>query len=136
MNPLPAGAVRERPPRYGSGSLLGRVGETAAARHLRRLGFRILETGYRTRAGEIDLVAEEAGTVVFVEVKSRSTLACGWPAEAVDRRKRLRIIRAAGVFLMRTGMTERPCRFDVVEVVPDPDGALRVTLIRDAFQAP
>jgi putative endonuclease len=136
LNPgLPATAVFELPPRYSSGKAFGRAGEAAAARYLSDLGFRILKTGYRTRAGEIDIVAEEAGTVVFVEVKARSTLACGRPAEAVDRRKRMRILRAAGIFLMLAGMTERPCRFDVVEVIPGPDGILKVTLIRDAFQS-
>ncbi|HEU4402869.1 MAG TPA: YraN family protein [Candidatus Polarisedimenticolia bacterium] len=114
---------------------LGRRGEAAAARHLEALGLRILARGVRTRAGEIDLVAEEGGTLVFVEVKTRSSLAWGRPSEAVDRRKRERLTRAAAVFLIGLDGPEPPCRFDVAEVVERPDGVLQVALIRDAFQA-
>ncbi len=114
---------------------LGRRGEHAAAEHLRSLGFRILERGVRTRLGEIDLVALEGDTIVFVEVKSRSGTGFGPPSEAVDRRKQARILRAAETYLVSRGGMERPCRFDVVEVLERPGGALRCSLIRDAFQA-
>jgi putative endonuclease len=114
---------------------LGRAGEEAAARFLTSLGYRIQARGFRTRLGEIDLVAEEAGTLVFVEVKSRTSLTCGTPAEAVDARKRSRLLRAAAVYLLRQGCSDHPCRFDVVEVLEGSDGSRRITLIRDAFQA-
>src|SRR5439155_14493815 len=93
--PFPRFALGERPSFYRRRAGLGRTGEAAAARHLAARGFRILETRFRTRAGEIDLVAEEAGTLVFVEVKARCSLFCGRPSEAVDARKRARLIRAA-----------------------------------------
>ena len=115
---------------------LGRRGEEAAAEHLEALGYRIVTRRFRTRAGEIDLVAEEAGTLVFVEVKARGSLACGRPADFVDGRKRGRLLRAAAAFLQRRGGPDRPCRFDVVEILAPPGGHLRVHLIRDAFQAP
>ena len=124
-----------RPP-YRSGHGLGRRGEEAAARHLASRGLRILERGFRSRAGEIDIVAQDGETLVFVEVKSRSSLACGRPAEAVDSRKRRRLLNAASWYLLSRGGPERPCRFDVVEVVETPDGALRVGVVRDAFGAP
>jgi len=112
---------------------LGRRGEEAAGRHLVSLGYRILERRYRTRGGEIDLIARDGDAIVFVEVKTRSSLLCGRPAEAVDRRKRARIARAASLYLARRGAGEAACRFDVVEVIEEPAGALSVRLIRDAF---
>ncbi len=113
---------------------LGRRGEEAAGRHLETLGCRIIERGYRTRAGEIDFIVRDSGAIVFVEVKTRSSLSCGRPAEAVDARKRARIARAAALYLARFGGPEVACRFDVVEVIEGPAGALAVRLIRDAFQ--
>jgi putative endonuclease len=133
---VPARALSERKPPYSGAGALGARGEEAAARHLESLGFRILERRFRTRAGEIDLVAEEQGTLVFVEVKSRSALGFGRPAEAVDARKRGRLTRAAAIYLMLRGLSDRPCRFDVLEVLPTIHGDLRCRLIRDAFQGP
>ena len=114
---------------------LGREGEKIAARHLERKGLRILERGFRTRAGEIDLVAEQDGVLVFVEVKARSGLGCGRPADAVDARKRGRIVRAAQLWLSRHGSGEAPCRFDVVEVLSEDGAQPLVHHIPDAFQA-
>ena len=112
---------------------LGALGETEGARHLESLGFRILERRFRTRTGEIDLVAEEGGTLVFVEVKSRSALGFGRPAEAVDARKQARLRRTAEIYLIEHGARDRPCRFDVLEVLRSSGGRLRYALIRDAF---
>jgi len=67
-------------------------------------------------------VAADGTTVVFVEVKARSGAACGRPAEAWDGRKQRRLLRAARVWLHRHGATERPCRFDVVEILTRPGG--------------
>jgi len=114
---------------------LGRRGEEAAERHLASHGFRILERRYRTRAGEIDFIAEDGATLVFVEVKTRSSLGFGRPSEAVGSRKRARIAAAASLYLAIRGGPERSCRFDVVEVLESAPGAPRVRLIRDAFEA-
>ena len=114
---------------------LGRRGEETAERHLVSRGFRILERRYRTRAGEIDFIAEDGATLVFVEVKTRSSLRFGRPSEAVGFRKRARIAAAASLYLALRGGPERPCRFDVVEVLESTGGALRVRIIRDAFEA-
>jgi putative endonuclease len=129
------GVVSDPGGTYGSGGALGERGEEAAARHLESLGFRILDRRFRTRGGEIDLVAEDAGTLVFVEVKTRSSDRFGSPAEAVDARKRSRLLRAARIYMTRRGGADRACRFDVMEVVPGPGDAFRCLLIRDAFEA-
>ncbi|HIQ23173.1 MAG TPA: YraN family protein [Planctomycetes bacterium] len=95
---------------------LGHRGEKAAARFLRRRGYRIIARGYQSGVGEIDLVAEQGGTVVFVEVKTRHADQPGSPVEAVDEEKQRRLSRAAVAFLKRYGLLEYPARFDVVAV--------------------
>jgi len=114
---------------------LGLRGEEAAERHLASRGYRILERRYRTRAGEIDFVAEDGATLDFIEVKTRSSLAFGRPSEAVGSRKRARIAAAASLYLAVRGGPERPCRFDVVEILESREGAVRIRHIRDAFEA-
>jgi len=130
VNRPPGAPAPARPSR----SAFGRAGEDLAARHLEARGFRILERRFRTRDGEIDLVAADGGTVVFVEVKARSGAACGRPAEAVDGRKQRRLLRAARVWLHRHGATEGPCRFDVVEILSRPGEKVIAHHIADAFQ--
>jgi putative endonuclease len=115
---------------------LGRRGEDAAARYLAGLGYRILERGRRLRAGELDLVALDGRTVVFVEVKTRQGADHGSPADAVDRRKQTRLTRAALAYLKRHRLLDRPSRFDVVSIVwpaevVEPD----MRHIRGAFEA-
>ena len=111
---------------------LGRRGEEIAARHLRRCGYRILARNYRAAGAEIDLVAAERDTFVFVEVKTRSGAAFGAPAEAVDERKAARIHRAAVIYLNHNHAAERPARFDIVAIVGTGRGC-RLELLRDAF---
>ncbi len=118
----------------GDPSRLGLAGEEEAERFLVARGYRIRARRYRVRTGEIDLVAEEAGTIVFVEVKARSSIAYGRPAEAIGWRKRERLIRAARHYLARVREFDRPCRFDVVEVLQWRPNRYRISLIRDAFQ--
>ena len=113
--------------------LLGVAGEAEAARWLRSAGFEVVATGFRARCGEIDIVAEDGREVVFVEVKTRTSDAFGSPAESVTRLKRLRIVRAASVFLVQAGWTDRACRFDVLSVAPIGSG-WRVTHLKDAFR--
>jgi putative endonuclease len=113
--------------------LFGMAGETAAEDTLRERGLIVEARGFRARAGEIDIVALDGPVVVFVEVKARAGEAFGRPAEAVTPTKRARLIRAASLYLLRRGWSERPCRFDVVEVVGE-GPARRVTHIPDAFR--
>ena len=109
--------------------------EREAAARLSRMGYRILEENFRCRQGEIDLIAMEGNVLVFIEVKYRSSLRSGDPAEAVDGKKRARIIRCAEYFMMKRGFGgDTPCRFDVAAFLRDvAGGEVRFRLIRDAF---
>ena len=126
-----------RGPRSGRNNRveIGRRGEDAAAEHLESLGLRILERRFRTRCGEIDLIADDAGTLVFVEVKTRRGIGYGRPAEAVDRPKMGRILRAAALYLTAFPGPARSCRFDVVEVLEKCPGEPYITHLKDAFQS-
>ena len=113
---------------------LGDRGERAAARHLRRQGFRILLRGYRTPRGEIDLIARDGRTVVFIEVKTRRH---GEPAEAVTVEKQRRLTLAALQFLRENGLLECPARFDVITIVwPDDQRTPVIEHYRNAFEPP
>ena len=113
---------------------LGRAGEDAAVDALRARGYRIVARNVRMRGGELDVVAEDAGTIVFVEVKARRSTAFGTPAEAVGPRKQRTLCHLALRYLAGRRLGDRPCRFDVVEVWVDSAGALRVAVLRDAFR--
>lgn len=117
--------------RKGS-TAIGRAGEEAAAHYLAAQGYRILHRNLRFRSGEIDLVAEEKGVLIFVEVKTRSGATFGTAAEAVTPRKQEQLVRLASIYLSGAG-GERRCRFDVVTVEPAANGEWRCAVIRDAF---
>lgn len=95
---------------------LGQRGERAAARFLRSKGYRLVARGTHIRRGELDLVAVDGRTIVFVEVKTRASLSAGHPVEAVDPPKQRRLERLALVFLNRHRLLEYPARFDVVAI--------------------
>jgi putative endonuclease len=95
---------------------LGDRGEELAVRHLRSLGYRIVERNYRCRLGEIDCVALHGKTLVFVEVKARRTDAFGGPLEAVDTRKRRRMTRLARHCAQEKKLSDVAQRFDMVAV--------------------
>ncbi len=115
---------------------LGRRGEWAAARFLKRRGMKIVAAGWRGHFGELDLVAVQGQTVVFVEVKTRRSTAAGHPAEAVDQHKQARMTRAAMAYLKRHGLMEYPARFDVVAMVwPKSARRPQIEYIPNAFEA-
>lgn len=114
---------------------LGAAGEAAAAHHLRRRGFQILEANVRCRLGEIDLVALDGVVVVFVEVKSNRGGRFGVPEEMVTPLKQRRLSRLALWYLQRRCWLGRPARFDVVAVDWDADGAAKVRHFPNAFSA-
>lgn len=123
---------------FGAGDgrrALGAAGESVAARLLERRGFRIVEANVRCRLGEIDLVAVDAGVIVFVEVKSNRGGRFGAPEEMVTPFKQRRLTRLAAWYLQRRGWLGRPARFDVVAVDWEAAGAARVRHFRDAFPA-
>ena len=113
---------------------LGKRGEHLAVEELERRGYSILARRYRTRCGEIDIVAEEGDTLVFVEVKARETAEFGTAAEAVTPDKMRRVVRMAEDYLMRHQVVDRPCRFDVVAIMLDGPAPV-VELFRNAFDA-
>src|SRR3954451_21338395 len=114
------------------GRWLGDRGEREAARFLRRRGLRVLPRGYRTPQGEVDLIARDGPTLVFVEVKARRK---GIPAEAVTPEKQRRLTLAALAFLRQNNLLEHPCRFDVVAIVwPDDRQPPAVEHFRNAFE--
>ena len=96
---------------------LGERGEAAAARYLKRQGYKIVARGQQSPLGELDLVAVDGRTLIFVEVKTRRSVDGGHPAEAVDAEKQRRLTRAALGFLKRHGLLENSSRFDVVAVI-------------------
>jgi putative endonuclease len=115
---------------------LGQRGEAAAARYLRRRGFKIVARGDRQAIGELDLVAVDGRTVVFVEVKTRTSRQAGDPSEAVDLEKQRRLTRTALLFLKRHGLLENAARFDVVAVTWSDEAAQpEIEHVHDAFPA-
>lgn len=114
----------------------GRDSETNAEQFLRRKGYAILERNLRTTIGELDLVADDHGVLVFVEVKARTTGAFGGALLAVDRRKQAKLIRLAGQYLARRHLSDRVCRFDVVLVQGDAESSFRIEHIEHAFDVP
>lgn len=112
----------------------GQQGEAAAVFFLQEKGYRLRERNFRCALGEIDIVAEEGGEIVFVEVRTRSSNLLGTPQESVDWRKQNRLRRLADYYLKYRGLSGRPCRFDVVAVWLDKRGEVTaIELIRGAF---
>ena len=109
---LPAGSAMAGDPRQ----FLGKMGEDLACAELRRRGYAIIECRYRTKVGEIDIVARDGDTTVFVEVKARAGDDFGGGAEAITRWKQRKLARMALDYLSRHHLHDRPCRFDVVTV--------------------
>jgi len=112
----------------------GIKGEEEAARFLARCGYAILDKNVRTREGEIDLVAREGKTLVFVEVKTRKDLAGDPPEAAVNTRKQNRLGKLALGYLKLRRLREMPCRFDVVAVIVNNEGGVKaIRHIPNAF---
>ena len=114
---------------------LGLIGEELAAAALGARGYAILERRFTTERGEIDIVADDGGTLVFVEVRARATGEFGRAADSVTDAKKRQVTRMAAEYLARRQITNRPCRFDVVAI----DGALgpdpEITVYPGAFDA-
>jgi putative endonuclease len=114
--------------------ILGKMGENLACAELQRRGYAILARRYRTRYGEIDIVARDGPTVVFVEVKARCDETFGGGSAAVTGWKQRRIIRMATDYLARCRLLEEPCRFDVVAIDFE-GGRVHIEVYTDAFTA-
>ncbi|MDO9117261.1 MAG: YraN family protein [Nitrospira sp.] len=112
----------------------GQDSEASAEQFLRRKGYAILERNLRTTIGELDLVADDHGVLVFVEVKARTTGAFGGALLAVDRRKQAKLIRLAGQYLAQRHLSDRVCRFDVILVQGDAESSFQIEHIEHAFE--
>jgi putative endonuclease len=108
----------------------GADAERRAAEFLSRRKFKILESNYCCRGGEIDLVCDDRGTLVFVEVRARRGRRYGTPEETIGAIKRARIILAAQHYLVARGVENRACRFDVVAIEGE-----EITYYKNAFEA-
>ncbi len=112
---------------------LGERGETLACQALEARGYHLLHRRYRTRYGELDIVAQDAGVLVFVEVRARTSGRFGHPAGTVDAQKQQRVAAMAEAYLGLERQHHRVCRFDVVAVETDVEPP-RVTIYPDAFR--
>ena len=111
----------------------GNLAEQIAAHHLQDLGYRVVEQNFACKLGEIDIVAQHGGDLVFVEVRSRGSASALNPVFSVNRQKQQRIIRAAKVYLEKRYREVPPARFDVAIVTMSEPAV--VEIIRDAFSA-
>lgn len=111
---------------------LGRAGEEAAAKHLKKAGYKVLERNWSKNRLELDLICRLGKIIVFVEVKTRSGGSLGSPADALTPAKMSRLVRGAALYLSETDQWERSCRFDLVSVTGTGDD-LVVEHVENAF---
>ena len=118
----------------------GKTAEHQAAKMLRRAGLKILHRNYRAPRGEIDIIADDDGTLVFAEVRLRTHTAFGRPDETITKRKQQSIARAAEYYLAsepnHRQHQSQPCRFDAICLAPTEDNSGKYTMewLRDAFR--
>ncbi len=111
---------------------LGKRGEEIAIRFLKKKGYRIVERNYSCKMGEMDIIAKEKDTLVFIEVKTRTSTAFGPPQFAVNSSKQIQLSKVALHFLKEKGIGEIKARFDVVAILLSPHGE-EIELIKNAF---
>jgi putative endonuclease len=111
---------------------LGKTGEDLACRELERRGYAIVARRYRGRSGELDIIARDGATLVFVEVKARESREFGEATEAVTALKQRRMAKVAVEYMMRHHLLEGPCRFDVVSIHFDADAPV-LEVFQNAF---
>jgi putative endonuclease len=111
----------------------GEKSEDLAAWYLRENGYKIIEQNYRNRMGEIDIIARDKKTIVFVEVKSRRSVRYGSPKWAVTPQKQRKISMVALYYLKATQQSDAKARFDVVAITANRD-APRIEIVKNAFE--
>ncbi len=114
---------------------LGNRGEEVAANFLKKQGYQIIERNYQARMGEVDIVAREGKSIVFIEVKTRRSTDFGLPEEALSYDKRRRLTKLALGYLAYHKIKNKNCRFDVVSILVNEDRVKDVRLIKNAFEA-
>lgn len=112
---------------------LAKNGEDKATSFLRANGYRILERNYRSKFGEIDIIAKDKDCICFIEVKTRSSSNFGLPQDSVIKRKIRHISRAALDYLKRNNLLDLPARFDVVSILDNQADKDNIGIIKDAF---
>src|SRR5881396_2554209 len=112
---------------------LGKLGEDLACEELQRRGYRIVDRRFRTRCGELDIIARDGGVLVFVEVRARSSGSFGTPFDSVTWQKQHRLSRMAAAYLFQKRLPDIACRFDVVGVTGTAGGPLKIEVVRNAF---
>lgn len=114
--------------------LFGQESEQLAVKFLKQRGYIILARRFRTKLGEIDIVARDEDAIVFIEVRSRNSDEFGAPYESVDRRKQRHIINAAFIYLAKHKLEDAQMRFDIISVLAYRDmGAVKIGHIKNAF---
>jgi putative endonuclease len=119
--------------RFDEARALGRLGEEIALGYFRGKGYRIVERGFRLFRGEIDIIAYDGPTLVFIEVKTRATTEFGLPEDAVTPAKQRQIQKIARGFLVERSLGEPDCRFDVLAILVPAEGDPAVTHYESAF---
>ena len=113
---------------------LGQRGEELALEFLKKQGFKIVEKNYRIRSGEIDIIAQDQGTICFVEVRARAKNYQVHPFETINKTKKSRIAGAALNYLQKNNLLNSAARFDVVSVIPQDHGDYEIQIIKNAFE--
>ena len=111
----------------------GKKGEDVAVSCLRRHGYKIIERNYRTKLGEIDIIADCEGCICFVEVRAKNNTAFGFPEETILRKKQLSISKAALTYIKKFKLENKSCRFDVVAISNIDSARPDIKLIQNAF---
>ncbi len=112
---------------------LGRSGEGIALQYLKKKKYTIVEKGFRFLRGEIDIIALEGDTIVFIEVKTRKSVDFGQPEESITAAKKRQLRRVAQGYLLRKNIQDVECRFDVLSLIYDEEKGYTINHIKDAF---
>jgi len=112
---------------------LGQTGETIASTYLQKIGYSIVTRNYRCKCGEIDIIARKGDYLVFVEVKTRTTISHGHPLEAVTQKKQKQISTVAQYYLAENNLFDTAARFDVVAVTVSKNKRAQVEIVPAAF---
>lgn len=112
---------------------LGKEGELFAAKYLKKNGYKIEESNYRSPLGEIDLIARDGNVLVFIEVKTRKGIFLSQPFEAVNKRKQMQILKTAKYYIIKNKIKDTALRIDVVSIIHD-GGNMKAELLKNAFE--
>lgn len=112
----------------------GKKGEKIAISYLRKQGYKIIETNYKTRLGEIDIIADDKDCISFVEVRSKNSLSFGLPEETIIRKKQEQVSKLALAYIKRYNLEDRSARFDVVSIQDIDSPEPQIKLIKNAFE--